>query len=110
MAGQIRFYTDENVSRAIIEALRRLGADVVSAPDAGMLAKLDEEHLELAASLGRTVFTHDQDFLRLDSQGIPHAGIVDTHQSSSISRVICGLIRIHESLSPDDMDSRVEYI
>ena len=80
MDGQVRFYTDENVSRAAIDGLRRLGIDLVSAPDMGMLAKSDDEHLDLAARLGRTIFTHDHDFLRLDSQGIPHAGIVYTHQ------------------------------
>ena len=110
MAGQVRFYTDENISRAVIDGLRRQGIDVVSAPEMGMLSRLDDEHLELAARLGRTLFTHDHDFLRLDSQGIPHAGIAYTHQNSSISRVISGLMRIHETKTPEDMVSHVEYI
>ena len=37
MARQIRFYTDENVSRAVIDGLRRTGGDVVPAPNAGIL-------------------------------------------------------------------------
>ena len=32
MAGQIRFYTDENVSGAVINGLRRQGADVYRRP------------------------------------------------------------------------------
>ena len=51
MAGQIRFYTDENVSRAVIDGLRRLGVDIVSVPEMGMLERSDDEHLELAADL-----------------------------------------------------------
>ena len=97
MAGQVRFYTDENVSRAIIDGLRRQDIDVLSAPEMGMLSRSDEEHLELAASLGRTLFTHDDDFLRLDSQGTPHTGIAYTNQNSSISRILNGLMRIHET-------------
>ena len=110
MAGQIRFYTDENIPRAVIDGLRRLDVDIVSAPDMDMLEKSDDEHLELAASLGRVLFTHDRDFLRLDSQGIPHTGIAYTHQSASISRIINGLMRIRENNTPEDMIGRVEYI
>ena len=110
MAGQVRFYTDENVSRAVIDGLRRAGVDVVSAPDLDMLSRSDDEHLELAAGLGRTLFTHDDDYLRLDSQGIPHSGIAYTHQYSSISRILNGLMRIYETKTPEEMTSRVEYI
>ena len=110
MAGQIRFYTDENVPRAVIDGLRRLGVDVVSAPEMSMLERSDDEHLEFAEGLGRTLFTHDDDFLRLDSQGIPHAGIAYTHQYSSISRILNGLMRIHESKTPEDMAGHVEFI
>ena len=96
MAGQIRFYTDENVSRAVIDRLRSRGVDVASAPEMGMLARSDDEHLELAAGLGRTLLTHDDDFLRLDGQGIPHAGIAYTHQiprSQGFSMASCGFTR-----------------
>ncbi len=110
MAGQIRFYTDENVSRAVIDGLRRRGVDVASAPEMGMLSRSDDEHLEFAAGLGRTLFTHDNDFLRLNSQGISHAGIAYTHQSSSISRVLNGLMQIYETKTPEDMAGHVEYV
>ena len=62
MADKIRFYTDENVSKAVINGLRRRGADVVTTPDSSMLGKPDEEHLELATRLGRVLFTQDDDF------------------------------------------------
>ena len=110
MAGQIRFYTDENVSRAVIDGLRRLDVDVVSAPDAGMLGKSDEEHLALARRLERVIFTHDRDFLRLNRRGIPHAGIVFAREGTSISRLIRGLRRVYETKTPEDMIGHLEYI
>ena len=111
MAGdQLRFYTDENISRAVIRGLRRLGADVLSTPEADMLGETDDRHLELANRLGRVLITHDPDFLRLDSQGFPHSGIVIAPEGTSISRMIAGLTLIYEIMEPDDMIGRVEYI
>ena len=72
MARQIRFYTDEHVSGAVINGLRRQGANVMSTPDAGMLGAMDERHLALAGSLGRVLFTQDDDFLRLNSHSHRH--------------------------------------
>ena len=60
MAGQIRFYTDENVSRAVIDGLRRLGLDVASAPDLGILGNSHEERL----AFGKTYFYDCATFIR----------------------------------------------
>ena len=110
MAGQIRFYTDENVSRAVIDGLRRLGTDVLSTPEAGMLGKSDEEHLALASDHGRVLVTQDRDFLRLNRRGFPHTGIAYADEGTSISRMINGLILIYEVLEAEDMIGQVEYI
>ena len=110
MARQIRFYTDENVSRAVIDGLRRLGTDVLSTPEADMLGKSDEEHLELAIVEGRTLFTQDRDFLRLNRRGVQHAGIVFAREGTSISRMIRGLRRVYETKTPEDMIGNLEYI
>jgi hypothetical protein len=110
MAAKIRFYTDENVPKAVINGLRRRGADVVSTPDAGMLGKSDEDHLELATRLGRVIFTQDDDFLSLNHRGFAHEGIVFANQRASISRMIDGLMLVHEVLDPEDMIGHVEFI
>ena len=75
-----------------------------------MLGRVDEEQLALATEHGRVLFTHDDDFLRLHSQEFPHTGIVYTHQSSSISKMIRGLMLIYEVLDPEDMIGHLEYI
>ena len=110
MAGKVSFYTDEHISGAVINGLRRLGADVLSTPEAGMLGATDDRHLALASDLGRVLVTQDRDFLRLNRQGVPHTGIVYADADTSISRIINGLIPIYEVLDPEDMIGRVEYI
>ena len=110
MAGEIRFYTDEHIHKAIIRALRRVGADVLSTPEAGTLGATDDQHLTLASNRGRVLVTQDRDFLRLNRRGFPHAGIAYADTDTSISRMINGLILIYEVLEPEDMIGRVEYI
>lgn len=80
MAEQIRLYTDEHVPKAVVKGLRERGAEVLTVAEAGMLGASDEEHLAFARREGRTVFTQDDDFLRLHAAGIEHAGIVYTRQ------------------------------
>lgn len=73
--GRPRFYLDENVPVAVEAQASRHGLDVVSARTVAALGELDPDHLNRAASLGRVLCTHDQDFLRLAAQGAAHAGI-----------------------------------
>jgi hypothetical protein len=40
----IKFYTDEHVHPAVINALQRRGVDVVTAQESGMLGVPDEQH------------------------------------------------------------------
>lgn len=110
MAGKPKFYTDEQVPRAVVRGLRQRGADVISVPEAGMLGASDEEHLEWADGRERVLFTQDTDFLRLHARGVLHAGLVYAPQGTSISRMIYGLMLIHETLDADDMRGHVEFI
>ena len=110
MTRRIRFYTDEHVSKAIINGLRQVGADVMTPPDAGMLGATDDRHLALASAEERTLFTQDRDFLRLNRRGVQHAGIVYAREGTSISRMITGLRRVYETKTPEDMVGHVEYI
>jgi predicted nuclease of predicted toxin-antitoxin system len=59
----VRFYLDENLPTAIVEAARRLGVDVVCSRDEGRNTASDEEQLRYAASLGRCLVTRDTDFI-----------------------------------------------
>jgi hypothetical protein len=110
MAGVIKFYTDEQISRAVIRGLRRHGIDVLSAPEAGMMGATDEEHLDKARAEGRVIVTHDTDFLRLSPLRPDHAGIAYAPEKTRAGRMIAGLVLIHQILEPADMVGRVDYL
>jgi predicted nuclease of predicted toxin-antitoxin system len=74
-----RLYSNENFPLPVVEALRRLGHDVLTTHDTGKsnAGVPDEEVLRYAAENGRAVLTHNrQDFIRLHRQNPGHAGII----------------------------------
>lgn len=78
-------YADENLPLQIVEALRRLGFDVLTAREAGQAnqAISDADLLAFGASLGRAVITlNRRDFIALHRRFPNHAGIVVCSQDS----------------------------
>ena len=70
-------YADEDFPYPVVEELRLLGHDVVTAQDDGRTATPDDEILARSHSLGRLVLTLNRsDFEWLDRRGADHAGIV----------------------------------
>jgi hypothetical protein len=111
MPGLIRFHLDENVDHAIADGLQRHGVDVTVPADAGLLRATDDVHLAFGRDNGRVVMTHDDDFLVLHSQGIPHAGIAycppDTHP---IGYILQALLLIWGVMEPEEMMNHVEFL
>jgi hypothetical protein len=110
VAEPIRFHLAENVHPAVAAGLRRLGVDVLTAQEAGLLSADDEAHLALAHRDGRVIFTQDADFLRLHREGEPHHGIAYAPQGTPIGRIVRGLMLVHEILNREDMVGRVEFL
>lgn len=110
MAQPVKFYTDEHVSRAVIRGLRQRGADVLTVPEAGLLGAADEVHVQRALIELRVIFTQDQDFLRLHSAGVAHAGIAYASQFMPIGDVIRGLMLIHQVMTAEEMQGHLEYL
>ena len=108
--SRIRYYADENVSKAIINGLKQRGVNVLSVPEANRLAASDEEQLAFALEEKRIIFTHDDDFLKLAASGVDHAGVVYSSQQTPIGDVIRGLMLIYEVLEPADMYNQVEFL
>ena len=107
----VAFHLDEQIPSALADALRSRGIDVTTTQDAGLIGVPDHEHLTFALRAGRVVVTQDVDFLRLHSDGIPHTGIAFWRQQTrSVGQVLRRLLLMHESMSPDDMKDRVEYL
>jgi hypothetical protein len=73
------FYADENFPLQVVEALRRLGHDVLTAHEAGQANRriIDPAVLDFASAAGRAVLTLNRwDFVGLHSKNPAHAGIV----------------------------------
>jgi uncharacterized protein (DUF433 family) len=80
MPRTIRFHLDEDVDPAIASGLRRSGIDVTTSQEVGLLGADDTAQLAFAHPAGRVLFTHDDDHLRPNAQGIEHSGIAYCHQ------------------------------
>ena len=92
------------------DGLRRLGIDVTTT-DAGLLGVDDAAHLGFGATDRRVIFTKDDDFPALASQGVEHAGLVYCHQNTrSVGRIIRALELIWEIYEPAEMANRIEFI
>jgi len=73
------FFADENVPLPLVEALRALGHDVLTAYEAGRANQgiADPDVLQYAAGVGRAVLTANRKhFHRLHRLSAAHAGIV----------------------------------
>lgn len=74
-----KFYSDENFPYTTVEALRKLGHDVLTALEAGQANKRvpDDDVLHYAIREERTVLTFNRkDFIKLHEKDSNHAGIV----------------------------------
>ncbi len=74
-----RLYANENFPLPVVEALRELGHDVITASETGKAEQSwpDEAVLEFATQDDRALLTlNRKHFIRLHKQGIEHAGII----------------------------------
>ena len=74
-----RLYADENFDYPVVEQLRQLGHDVLTAHEAGRAGQkiADVDQLTFALSQGRAVLTFNRrHFVRLHTQVLIHAGII----------------------------------
>ena len=106
---------DEHVPRAITTGLRLRGVDVITAQEDGRAATLDSDILDRATSLGRIVFTCDEDFLREAHRrqivGQQFGGVAYIHQQAiSVGRCIQDLELIAVLHDPPDGQNRVIYL
>jgi predicted nuclease of predicted toxin-antitoxin system len=107
----IRFHLDEHVSPAVAAGLRQLGIDVTTTAGAGLLGASDEAHIAFALAETRVIFTQDDDFLVLASQGVEHAGLAYCRQNSrTIGEVIRALEMIHGVYEAEEMRNRIEFL
>jgi predicted nuclease of predicted toxin-antitoxin system len=113
----IRLYFDEDsMRRGLVRALRARGMDVITALDAEMVERRDEEHLDYATEQGRVLCSFNvADYCRLHSsylaQGKPHAGIILMRQQHySVGEQMRRLLGLAASKSADEMKNWIDFL
>ena len=113
---RVRLYFDEDSARhTLARELRVRGSDVVTAPEAGMAGRLDEEQLEWSTLNGRALYSFNRaDFYRLHTAWLnghrSHAGIILSRQNLSLGEQMRRLLRLINKLSADEMTDRIEFL
>lgn len=115
--SQIRLYLDEHaMRRSLVFGLRARGVDVLTAADAGMIGRADNNHLATASTSGRTLYTYNTaDYCRLHqrwaAEGRSHAGnIVAEQQRHPVGEELRRLMRLVGSFTAEGMRSRLEFL
>jgi hypothetical protein len=106
---------DVHVPYAITIALRLRGVDVLTAQEDKSHELEDADLLDRASSLGRILFTRDDDLLRegalRQEKGGSFVGIVYAHQLSvSVGQCVVDLELVTKASDPDEWISRLEYL
>ncbi len=110
MSTAIRYFTDEQVAKAVADGLRKRGIDVLTVAQAKLLGATDEELLSFVRSEQRVLITQDQDFLRLAANASNHPGIVYAPQGSSIGELVRMLDLLYQISNMEQLSGRVESI
>jgi hypothetical protein len=115
--SQIKIYFDEDaMDTDLVGALRARGGTVVTALDAGLVGRPDEEQLAFATGCGSVLYTFNvSDFYRLHTQwvlaGREHAGmILAPQQRFSIGEQLRRVLRLCATIAAASMRNRVEFL
>jgi hypothetical protein len=113
----IRLYIEEDaMDKDLVQALRARGIDVLTAFEAGMIERKDEEHLKYATAEGRVLYSFNAgDYYRLHTaflvQEKSHAGIIVARQQHySIGEQIRRLLKLIAARSAETMRNQVEFL
>ena len=104
------------MDRDLADALRQRGVDVLTALDAGMIARPDKEHLEFAVSQDRALYSFNVgDFAALHSEyasnGKQHAGIILARQHRfGAGEQMRRLLRIIAKRNANEMQDKIEFL
>jgi hypothetical protein len=108
-------YMDVHVPAAITAGLRRRGIDVLTSQEEGTDRWADDRLIDPASSLGRLLFSQDEDMLRLAAEwqraGLSFAGVIYAHQlSAGIGVLVQDLELVLSCCSDAEFANRVIYI
>jgi predicted nuclease of predicted toxin-antitoxin system len=104
----MRLKLDENMPRPLADSLRRVGHDVHTAADEGLLGKPDRVVWSVVVEEKRLLLTLDRDFGQLATQSSDHAGAIVLRPRDANKMVIEALAFRALALATDiDMTNRI---
>ncbi len=111
----LALYMDHHIPKALTNALRLQGVDVLTAHEDGRDETRDSELLDRATELKRVLFTHDQDFFKetakRQKEGIPFYGVIYAHPlRMSIGACVRDLEVIAQGGEPQDIVNRIQIL
>lgn len=106
---------DVHVRRPVTTGLRRREVEVMTAEDDGTSRWDDDELLDRAMTVGRVLFTQDDDLLqeaaRRQRRGQAFAGVIYAHQQNiTVRRTIEDLELIAKVCEPSELANRVVFL
>jgi hypothetical protein len=110
----IHLYFDEDVSAGVVSNLRTRGFEVLSARDTDTLGKSDEEQMLYAASLYRSIVTHNRvDFenqhRKFLESGLKHYGVIIAKRRKD-AEVVTKLLSLLDTVTAQEMENQLRYI
>jgi len=115
--SRIQFYVDEDAMDGdLVRALRSRGLDVLTALDAGMIGRADEDHLRFATNQDRVLYSFNlADFFQIHgawlAAGSPHAGMILAQQQRlSVGEQMRRITRLAGSRTAESMRNNVEFL
>ena len=100
------------MDKALVSALRARGLDVLTAREADMIERRDDDHLAFAAREGRVLYSFNVgDYCRLHTHVRFHAGMVlALQQRYPVGDQMRRLLRLVAAKSAEDMRNHIEFL
>ena len=104
------------MKRTLVKALRTRGVDVLTAFEAYMIDREDDEHLDYATAQGRVLYTfnvgHFYDLHRTYLEvGQSHGGMILAQQKRySVGEQMRRLLRLIATKTAEEMKNHVEFL
>jgi predicted nuclease of predicted toxin-antitoxin system len=110
----VRLYLDEMIPVVLAVVLGQYGYDVLTAKEANMFGKSDEDQLAFAVSNQRTIITFNiKDFILLHqkwlSEGKQHSGIIVSPEIR-ISKLIHLCLRLLGRIDSKDLINQLHFL
>jgi hypothetical protein len=109
-----RLYLDECVDGKAATALLGMGIDTTSAHGQARIAESDSSQLRFAAGAGRTLLSHDTDFLSESvtflGAGGHHAGILLAPDRQDLKWLLKAIKQSLETWDPEELRDQVRWL